>query len=232
MISNIKNLTVGEIVAHDHRTAFVFKSYGIDYCCGGKKNVAKACATKSVDISELEKEINSVIAQPESGMKFNDWSAGFLVDYIINNHHLYVRNKLPELLYVSEKVATVHGDQNAELVEMLALVKSLYSELIDHLNKEEKELFPLIKLLETDSWNGKLNSILMKELEDEHELAGGIMAQLESLSNSFTPPEGACTSYVIYFKTLKEFQDDLHMHVHLENNVLFPKVKDLLDKAA
>lgn len=232
MISNIKDQSVGEIVAADHRTAFVFKSHGIDFCCGGKKNVANACASKNVDVNELEKEIASILAQPVQGMKFNDWKVDFLVDYIVNNHHVYVKNKLPELLYISEKVARVHGERDSELLEMYALVQELHSELMNHLNKEETELFPLIKKLDDKDQSEYLSNLLLTELEDEHELAGSMMQKLETLSNNFTPPKEACTSYTIYFKTLKEFQDDLHMHVHLENNILFPKVLILLDKVA
>jgi regulator of cell morphogenesis and NO signaling len=229
---DIKEKTVGEVVAEDYRTAFVFKSFGIDYCCGGKRNVENACTTKNVDVDQVEKELRTVLEQPADGLRFNQWSAGFLVDYIINNHHRYVRTKLPELIYVADKVARVHSGRSPELVEMLALVRGLDIEMIEHLNKEEKDLFPVIKEIENSGGDAKLSGLLLRELEDEHELAGGIMQQLEELSNGFTPPSGACTSYVIYFKTLKEFQEDLHMHVHLENNVLFPKVLDLVHSAA
>lgn len=224
----VKEKTVGEVVAEDYRTAFVFKSFGIDYCCGGKRSIEKACTSKNINPDELNKELDRVLSQPENGMKFNDWSAGFLADYIINNHHIYVRNKLPELLLVANKVSRVHGNAHSELTEMLDLVKGLEVEMIEHLNKEEEELFPQIKKLENGEEQIQPGEDLLKELEDEHDHAGSIMKQLEELSNGFTPPTGACTSYRIYFKTLKEFQDDLHMHVHLENNVLFPKVEEML----
>lgn len=225
MNASIKNLTVGQLVTEHYQTALVFKAYGIDFCCGGKRTVEAACASKQVDVLEFEKKIREVLTQPHSGPRFNDWSNAFLIDYIINNHHSYVRQTLPELLFLAEKVARVHGEAHPELLEMRQLVHALNSELLEHIDKEEKESFPLIKALETEGFEGKVNQILLDELEDEHEVAGGLMKQLEAISNAFTPPEGACTSYTVYFKLLQEFQDDLHKHVHLENNVLFPKVE-------
>ena len=144
----------------------------------------------------------------------------------MNNHHSYVVKTLPELVFLAEKVSRVHGDLNPELHQMQELVLTLNTELLNHLKKEEEELFPAIKAnaLNTYLNNKKLKETILNELEGEHEIAGDLMRQLEEITHGFVPPIGACTSYVIYFKTLKEFQDDLHRHVHLENNVLFPKV--------
>ena len=228
MIIELKDRTVGEIVADDYRTAFVFKSFGIDYCCGGKRTISKACSAKGVDVQDLDKELQAVLTQPADGLRFKDWSASFLIDYIINNHHSYVQNKLPELTFLADKVARVHGEEQPELVEMRQLVFELNEELLAHLKKEELLSFPLIKDLESGSYVGDASKAVLKDLEEEHEEAGDLLKTLESLSNGFTPPEGACTSYVIYFKLLKEFQEDLHKHVHLENNLLFPKVDVLV----
>ena len=229
---DFKDTTVGEVVAEDYRTAFVFKAHGIDYCCGGKRSIGKACTSNGVDVDALEKEIRSVLMQPADGMRFNDWSAGFLVDYIINNHHSYVERKLPDIIFLADKVARVHGSEHPELIEMLKLVLELNSEMLSHLQKEESVTFPRIKQMETGYSDNSFQSLVLDELEEEHEAAGGIMGELETLSKGFTPPEGACTSYVIYFKALKEFQDDLHKHVHLENNILFPKVQKMVNSVA
>ena len=229
---DLKEKTVGEVVAEDYRTAFVFKSHGIDYCCGGKRSIEKACTTKGVDMSELEKELQSVLEQPAGGIRFNDWSAGFLVDYIINNHHRYVEKKLPEILFLADKVARVHGSEHPELIHMLTLVLELNSEMRSHLQKEEMCSFPLIKDMEAGTPRTGLKSLVLDELEEEHEYAGEIMGKLDVLSDNFTPPEGACMSYAIYFRALKEFRDDLHTHVHLENNILFPKVIEMANSAA
>jgi regulator of cell morphogenesis and NO signaling len=217
---------VGDWVAQDHRTAFVFKSFGIDFCCGGKKSIQRACESTNTSVKDLEMALREVLNEPGNGMNVKEWSASFLVDYIENNHHRYVRSMLPELVFLSEKVARVHGEEQPELTAMKTLIFSLNKELFDHMGKEEQELFPMVKKMEENPGFEPPVS-LFEELEDEHETAGSLMKELEILSNGFTPPEGACTSYTIYFRSLKEFQNDLHMHVHLENNVLFPKVRQL-----
>ncbi len=224
----IANKPIGEIVAEDYRTAFVFKNFGIEYCCGGKKTLAKACASKNIEMDEILREIESVTQHQAQENKYNEWSSGFLIDYIVNNHHKYVQEKLPFLLFLSDKVARVHGAERPELVAMNTLVQELNSELLAHLEKEEEHTFPLIKKLEAEEVSPETEEFLIAELEDEHEAAGSILEQLSELSNEYQFPQGACSSYQIYFKTLQEFQDDLHKHVHLENNVLFAKVEGML----
>ncbi|MBO6795306.1 MAG: iron-sulfur cluster repair di-iron protein [Balneolaceae bacterium] len=227
-MNTIEQKPIGEIVAEDYRTAFIFKNFGIEYCCGGKKSLAQACASRSVDLEEVLKQIESATQHRPEENRFNEWSASFLIDYIINNHHVYVKEKLPFLMFLAGKVARVHGYEHPELIKMNRLVQELNSEMMNHMSKEEGSSFPLIKKLETNGKIEEKNDLLIAELEDEHEAAGAIMEELRSLSNQFQFPEGACSSYQIYFKTLNEFEEDLHKHVHLENNVLFTKVEQLL----
>lgn len=230
---NYSTSTVGEIVAGDYRTAQVFRSFGLDFCCGGGAPVEEACSKKKVDpalvFKALEKLQDEVVSPEE---KYNEWELGFLSDYIVNTHHQFVRGKLPEIGFYSTKVARVHGSRNPELIEMYHLFERLSAELLDHLAKEEEILFPYIKELTELKKAGEkqytkphfetaANPVAM--MKEEHETAGEIMEQMENLSNGFTPPEEACTTYRVYFKNLKAFQEDLHKHVHLENNILFPK---------
>lgn len=227
-MNTIEQKPIGEIVAEDYRTAFIFKNFGLEYCCGGKKSLAEACASKSVAVEDVLKEIESAKQHHAEENRYNEWSPSFLIDYIVNNHHKYVQEKLPFILFLASKVARVHGSERPELVQMYQLVQALNDEMINHLTKEETHTFPMVKQLENEGIPSKSEDLLISELEDEHEAAGNIMEQLSALSNGFQFPEGACSSYQIYFKTLQEFQDDLHKHVHLENNVLFSKVEDLM----
>ena len=226
-MTSFEQKSIGEIVAEDYRTAFVFKQFGLEYCCGGKKSLAEACTSKKIELEDVLSAIQTATINRAEEHRYNDWSPGFLIDYIINNHHKYVLEKLPYLLFLAGKVARVHGYERPELIKMNQLVNDLNGEMISHLNKEEQHTFPLIKQWETKGVSSEIEELLISELEDEHEVAGSIIEQLSELSNGFQFPEGACSSYQIYFKTLQEFQEDLHKHVHLENNVLFAKVEHM-----
>ena len=152
--------TMGEIATKDLRKAEVFKKYGLDFCCGGKKTVKEACEEKGLDAAKVEAELNAAEANPTSRpLPYNDWSLDFLADYVVNTHHSYVRKSLPDLLAYSTKVATVHGDRHPELLTVSHLVKEINTELSEHMVKEEKVLFPFIKQLVYEKNNKKLSLI-------------------------------------------------------------------------
>ncbi len=229
----IHEATVAELVASDYRTAEIFKKYGIDFCCGGKRSIADVCSQKNINPEALEKEILELQNQPvDAGHDFNNWSLAFLADYIQNVHHTYVNSNLSLVKEFAEKVATVHGDHNPETKEIARLWNEVANELTVHMKKEELVLFPYIKKLEqysNDSSAGLPASHFgtvknpVKMMEQEHELAGSLMKQIQELSNNFTPPIHACNTYKVLYAKLKEFQTDLFQHIHLENNILFPK---------
>ncbi|MBO6571219.1 iron-sulfur cluster repair di-iron protein [bacterium] len=219
--------TVGEIVAEDYRASQIFRSRGMDFCCGGKKTLSSVCEAKNIELDEVLGELNLLQDLETEQHNFNDWNLDFLVDYIVQNHHNFVRKMLPELNFYAEKVARVHGSNHPELIEIFDKVKKLSYELIDHLEKEEEDLFPQIKDLVQLQKIGSVKESLLDILESEHEQAGELMAEIESLTDNFTPPEGACASYRVLFQNLEGFQKDLHKHVHLENNILFPKAMQL-----
>jgi len=228
-------LKVGDLVAKNYKTADIFKSYGIDFCCGGKISIREACAKKGVDQQELAATLAGIwgSAQP-SGDRYNDWSVELLIDYIINQHHSYVQQTLPAMFSYMQKVARVHGGRNPELIEMFNLVSELQTELTAHLEFEEQKLFPFIKSLSSNKneFTVEQNAEMIRELtqmEDEHDHAGSIMKTLRELSNDFTPPADACTTYRVLFQHLEAFEADLHKHVHLENNILQPKAMALLN---
>lgn len=221
--------TIGEIVTQDFRTATIFKEAGIDFCCGGKKTLEEACAEKGVDPERLQEKLD----QPEKAAgavthKFNEWEPGFLCDYIVNVHHSYVRKALPDLVHYTNKIANVHGERHPELLEVADLFFQINNELLQHMKKEESILFPAVKeLFATGSEKAKekINSE-MASLQDEHEFAGGAMDKINEITNRYKLPEDACNSYRITFQMLEQFEDDLHTHVHLENNILFPQALD------
>ncbi|MCP9290135.1 iron-sulfur cluster repair di-iron protein [Gracilimonas sediminicola] len=219
--------TVGQIVAEDYRAAQVFRSYGLDFCCGGKVSLEKACTKKGLDVNKIETDLNALDLDTGENHNYNDWSLDFLVDYIVNNHHSFVRKMLPEIDFYAEKVAKVHGERDPELLDILQNVRLLRSEMLGHLQKEEEELFPQIKELVQEQKKGSVKEAIVEALEVEHDKAGDLMAKIEELTQGFNPPENACASYRVLFQNLAGFQKDLHKHVHLENNILFPKALEL-----
>ncbi|MDR9417881.1 iron-sulfur cluster repair di-iron protein [Gracilimonas sp.] len=223
---NTQELTqkqVGDIVAEDYRTAQVLRSYGLDFCCGGGRTLEKACTSKKINMKEVLVDLEALNKAKNTGDNYNEWALDFLTDYIVNNHHSYVRKMLPEVSFYAEKVARVHGERDPELYEILQRVRMLREEMIGHLKKEEEELFPQIKEMVQLNKKGSVKAAVVDALEEEYDKAGALMAEIEELPNGFNPPSNACASYRVLFQNLEGFQEDLHKHVHLENNILFPK---------
>lgn len=223
------NLTVGEIVTNDFRTATIFKNAGIDFCCGGKQTLSEACSNKNIDQQELEKELSGLTDHGFPSHNFKDWDPAFLSDYIVNTHHKFVMKHLPELLFYTDKIATVHGNNHSELVEVAKIFEEINKELRQHLKNEEEVLFPAIK--ETmNQPSAKSKETIKSEIErmfGEHDFAGGAMEKINRLTGNYRIPEDACKTYEVTLKLLQQFEDDLHVHVHLENNILFPKALKL-----
>ncbi len=224
--------TLGQIVATDLRKAQIFKKYGLDFCCGGKKTVKQACAEKGLDVTKIEQELQQADKIPLSRpLPYGDWSLDFLSDYIVNTHHSYVNKNLPDIKAFAEKVMKVHGAQHPELVRINKLVQEIYAELTAHMAKEEKVLFPYIKELVAANKNttplhaphfGSVQTPI-NMMEMEHELVGKNLEEIRILSSNYLLPQDACASYSLLYRLLDEFEEDLHLHIHLENNILFPK---------
>ncbi len=223
--------TIGQIAVKDLRKAEVFKKYGIDFCCGGKKTVRQVCQEKGIDATKVEHELQQVNANNKTDNNaYNEWGLDFLADYIVNTHHRYVRKYLPELRGYALKVAQVHGDRHPELFEIQKLVESINKELSEHMVEEENVLFAYVKkIVNAKKTNqpfdkeGKDLSALIEGLEKEHDFVGRCLDKIRALSNDYAIPDDACASYKLLFKMIQEFEDDLHIHIHLENNILFPK---------
>jgi len=226
------NLTVGVIVANDFRTAEIFKNVNIDFCCGGNKSLAQSCMEKGIDPNVLVDELTKLEQLPLShSQNYNDWELGFLCDYIQNTHHKYVLKTLPELVFYTQKLKSVHGDNHPELNQIAVLISNINDELLMHLKKEEEVLFPAIKkaLSSNSAGNKTLIKSEITRMSEEHEFAGGSMDQINIISNSYNVPSDGCNTYHVGFKLLHEFEDDLHVHVHLENNILYPKALKLAE---
>jgi regulator of cell morphogenesis and NO signaling len=223
---NINTGTIGEIVASDYRAASVFKEAGIDFCCGGKKSVEEACKEKSVDSAEIFRKLRAIESSENTiTHNFNEWNLGFLCDYIINTHHKFVLKSLPELVSYTQKIASVHGERHPELTEVSELFLKINNELLQHLKNEEEVLFPSIRNAIVNPSHELLKVIKseISRMSGEHEFAGGAMDKINVITNSYSIPADGCNTYHVTFKLLEQFEEDLHTHVHLENNILYPK---------
>lgn len=236
LIAPAKNAeTVGEIAAKDIRKAEVFKKYGIDFCCGGKKSVKRACEEKGLDAEIVEAELRNPTETASNRNDYNRWDIDFLADYIYNQHHLYYYNELPALKGLITKVTERHGQHHPELKNIYCLFEQLVQELDTHFMREEKIVFPFIKSLaqakRTNYFEALNNPFSLDDpiriMEADHEAAGEILAGMQKISDNYTAPEDACNSYQFLYYKLRELDEDLHQHIHLENNILFPKALKL-----
>lgn len=215
---------VGDIVSEDYRRAAALKRFGIDFCCGGKMPLEDACQRKGVALDDVLEALAVSDAHGTATLpRVSAWEPSFLADYIVNEHHTYVRESIPVLRAFTQKVARVHGAERPELVTIAHLFDALATELTEHMASEEGVVFPRIKA--GGEGEPSLRE-LVADMEGEHDEAGAIMAEIRRLSRDYTPPEGACNTYRATFAKLEEFEDDLHRHVHIENHVLFPKALD------
>lgn len=233
--NNLINETLSEIVKKDIRLASVLERYNLDYCCGGKQTLKESCEKNNIDLSLIVDEINSIKYQNSyDSINYDEWDLDFLVLYIINVHHSYVKNNIPLITVHSEKVVNKHSEHHPEVIKVKKIFDEVKLELLSHLNKEEKILFPSINsLVNAKKMNTKVqlpfgtiaNPIGMMELE--HENAGSAFHSIYELTNNYTTPEDACNTFLLFYKELEAFEKDLHKHIHLENNILFPKAIEL-----
>jgi len=228
--------TIGEIVAHDIRSAAIFEKHGIDFCCGGKIPLAKICAEKGLDSAALLREIAAINDTPvDRSRNYAEWALPFLADYIVNTHHAYLNANTAQIRTYADIIAAVHGAHHPEVIEIAAIFQQISSDMTDHLRHEEEVLFPAIARIEaarkagaaSDAADQEIIRAALVTLDQEHQAIGDAVHSIRHLSNTYALPAGVCTTYALTYRMLKEFEDDLHMHVHLENNILFPKAARL-----
>ncbi len=228
--------TIGELVAGNYRTAPVFKKYGIDFCCKGGRTIEDACASKGINPEPLLADLDKAFEiKDDSGNDYTAWPLDKLADYIIDEHHSYVERAILQVKPFLEKVAKVHGPGHPHLLEVRDLFFEASANLSQHMKKEELILFPFIKKMQMAKDAGEPmpqppfgsigNPIAM--MKAEHEDEGTRFERISELTNNYLPPEYACNTWQVSFHLLKEFQDDLHKHIHLENNILFPQALEL-----
>lgn len=229
-MENMKDLLVGEIVTRDFRAAEIFKQAGIDFCCGGGQSLEEACKEKNLNLPYLEQELTNLEqSSADEAHNFKEWKLDFLCDYIENTHHKTVLRLLPQLLGYTRKIAEVHGAHHPELVTIADMFVEINAELLQHLRNEEDVLFPAIKEV-LKSGSAEAKKVVVSEttrMKGEHDFAGGAMDKINVLSGGYSVPADGCSTYEVTYKLLEQFEDDLHVHVHLENNILYPKALNL-----
>jgi regulator of cell morphogenesis and NO signaling len=232
MHESFDRTTVGEIVARDFRTAAVLESYGIDFCCGGRRTLAEACRAATVDPTAVERAL-AVLPPPDAGADdVTQWPVDRLIDHIVSTHHAYIRTALPLVGRYLAKLVEVHGGRHPELSRIAASFEHMGNDLLQHMTKEERVLFPYIRELATATHKAPASPFGTVEnpirmMEREHRDAGDDLRLIRELANGYTVPADGCTTYGVCFAELAQFERDLHRHVHLENNLLFPKAVEL-----
>ena len=229
-------MTLSEIVNKDFRTAQIFEKYNLDFCCGGNKSLSEACYEKGLKSENVFSELQNIsVGNAANSIRYNEWELDFLIDFIINNHHNYIRSITPLVSNLAGKVVSAHGKNHPEVIKIAEIYSTLGKELNRHLMKEEQILFPyinnLVKIKNNNSkyeppyFSSVANPIRM--MEAEHTSAGDEMNEIRKLSNNYLIPRDACNTFKAFYKELKEFEEDLHKHIYLENSVLFPKSIEL-----
>lgn len=219
---------IGDLVANDYRTASVFKKQGIDFCCSGNRTIEDACAKAELDASALIKTLEEVVTHTGNNPNtdYKTWPLDLLADYVEKKHHRYVQEKIVEITPFLTKVARVHGERHPELAEVLSLFNGCAEELTQHMEKEEQILFPFVRRMVTGNLAPAPFGTVQNPISvmmDEHTAEGERFRRIAELTNGYTPPADACNTYRVTYALLKEFEEDLQLHIHLENNILFPK---------
>jgi regulator of cell morphogenesis and NO signaling len=232
--------TVREIALEQPSSIRVFEKYGIDYCCGGRKPLSEACTAGNVEIDAVLAALELAAQSPAPvSMNWSQESLEALSGHIVDTHHAYVKRELPRLAALAQKVVNRHGATKAELQVIQSTLAELDEELTQHLAKEESILFPYVVLLERASATGSskprgcFDSVAspIAMMTQEHDAAGALLAEIRRLSNNFTTPPEACPTYHAFYDGLSDFEKDLHQHIHLENNILFPRAIELEARA-
>lgn len=225
---------VTDIVVHDYRAADVFLKYDIDFCCGGKWPLDIACKAKGLETETVLQELRKKLRNNSSGivMEYDDWDLDFLADYILNIHHSYLRKALPETSDYVDRFLAGHRKKYPELDELEKIMKKMMKEIPPHMKKEEEIIFPYIKQIyhawqHKESYASLLIRTLRKPVEEvmqgEHEAVGKQLHRIREITNHYTLPEKPCVTHRVTFLKLQELDNNLVQHIHLENNILFPK---------
>jgi regulator of cell morphogenesis and NO signaling len=221
---------LSQIVNEHHQTASVFEKYNLDYCCKGNRSLLQACNDSDIPLNEVATELILIYDIKKNELDYNEIKLYQLADYIVYTHHAYIKKETAQILSYLEKVSSKHGNTCPELHKIAPLVRDLFKEIAHHMHHEETIIFPRIKQLAQSSFEpisgDKYFEYLVLpiiDMEDELEDAGNMMREIRKLTHNYVPPANACTTFKLLYKSLHAFEIDLHLHVHLENSILFPK---------
>lgn len=234
MSERLTTTAVGEIVAADFRTAAVFERFGIDFCCGGRRSLTDACRTVAADAAAVVQALDALPPTVETEDDVTRWPLARLIDFIVSTHHAYVRSSMPAIARYLTTLEGVHGSRHPELSRVAACFDQVRGDLEQHMLKEEQVLFPYVRdLAEQSDSCGRTQSPFgtvenpIRMMEREHREAADALRIIRELTRGYTAPEDGCTTYAICMAELQRFERDLHRHVHLENNVLFPAAVEI-----
>src|SRR5574338_26371 len=225
------NMTVREAATTIPQSTRIFEKLKIDYCCGGNTPLGEACANAGVEVEEIERMLEEVQTTSDRTIEFQTVTLPNLIDYIVEKHHVFTKDELARLDPLFAKVVSVHGQNHPELLQARELFGSLSADLTPHMFKEEQILFPHIRNLERAAIHklpapfapfGTVNNPVRMMMK-EHDVAGDILRELRKITNDYTVPSDACISFQTLYQALAELEADLHKHIHLENNILFPR---------
>ena len=221
----IQNKTVREIAGQHADSYKIFHKYGIDFCCGGKRLLSDVCEEKGIEISVIANDFTALEETPSGQKDWNTETLENLINHIVDTHHQYLRDDLPRLFHLTQKVASRHGKRDTHLYKVLEIFVSMANELLAHIEKEERVLFPMI--IEMEKTGDISPQILMPILamEAEHEDVGKALEELGALTESYVIKPNMCASYQALYVGLKQLEEDLKLHIHKENNILFPRVQ-------
>lgn len=228
--------TIGEIVAADFRTAAVFEKHGIDFCCGGRVTLAAVCTENGLDLAAIAEELEAVKNDPsDRSQNYSSWALPFLADYIVNTHHVYLKENDEQIAAYARKIADVHGAHHPEVIRIAEIFSKITADMTAHLKEEEEVFFPALKRVDAARISGNTPDpddretirLTLLTLYREHEEIGDAVHTIRDLSKGYAIPDDVCNTFTVTYRKLKEFEDDLHKHVHLENNILFPKASEL-----
>ncbi|MEA1785026.1 iron-sulfur cluster repair di-iron protein [Arenibacter sp. GZD96] len=231
-----KHQIIGELVAQNYKAASVFKKYGIDFCCNGNRTINEACAKENIALTTVLQDLDIALQKKEdNGIDYQSWPLDLLADYIEKKHHSYVVEKTAEILPYLNKVCNVHGARHPELLEIKAHFDATAGELAMHMKKEELILFPYVRKMAKAKKEGTKTAAPhfgsvqnpIQAMMHEHSTEGDRFRKIAELTHNYTPPQDACSTYKVTYALLNEFEQDLHLHIHLENNILFPKAIQL-----
>lgn len=221
--------TLASLVSDHYQVAPLFEKLHLDFCCKGQQTLKTACEQKGLDIQQVITELDALIStSKKENVDFDKMEAAQLIQYILLHHHFYVKQTIPQLAAYLNKIVLKHGDKFPNMGRVSTLFRTLSIELLSHLEKEEQVLFPaIISMASGEAISIPLKNIIERMLT-EHDDAGEMMEQIRILTLDYTPPENVCTTFQLTLTMLKDFESNLHKHVHLENNHLFPMAVRLM----